>query len=74
MNEQNERQLEATKKLSTDVTSDLVSIVAIMQGLANSQYLQDGDLKSEEARNLVQEAFSKINSITVVDKLCTRQK
>jgi signal transduction histidine kinase len=69
MNEQTERQLETTKKLSTDVTSDLVSIMAIMQGLANSQYLQDGDLKSEAARSLVQETFSKINSFTVVDKL-----
>ena len=69
MNEQTERQIEDTKKLSTDVTSDLVSVMAIMQGLANSQYLQEGDLNSEAARNLVQETFSKINSFTVVDKL-----
>jgi signal transduction histidine kinase len=69
MNEQTERQIEDTKKLSTDVTSDLVSIMAIMQGLANSQYLQEGGLNSEAARNLVQETFSKINSFTVVDKL-----
>ena len=74
MNEQTERQIEDTKKLSTDVTSDLVSIMAIMQGLANSQYLQEGDLNSEAARNLVQETFSNINSFTVVDKLFVLNK
>ena len=74
MSEQTERQMEATKKLSTDVTSDLVSIMAILQGLANSQYLQEGNLNSEAARNLVQETFSNINSFTVVDKLFVLNK
>jgi signal transduction histidine kinase len=69
ISEQTERQMEATKKISTDITSDLVSIVAIVQGLANSQFLQEGDLSSQGAKYLVREIFLQINSFSVVDRL-----
>src|SRR5919106_6815892 len=63
-------QMKSTERVSIHMTSDLVSILAIMNGLANSQYLQQGVLGSEEkTKDLVHETFSQINSYSIVDRL-----
>jgi signal transduction histidine kinase len=44
-------------------------MMARLQGLADSLYLQQGDLSTEKTKSLLQEIYFQINNITTVDRL-----
>src|SRR5919199_5309833 len=67
--QQKQRQIESTQALSRHISSDLDSITARLQSLANSPYLQQGDLVSNKTKNLIQQMHFQMNSITNVDRL-----
>jgi signal transduction histidine kinase len=69
VDEQIHNQVESTKKISRHISSDLDSIVLALHGLANSAYIQQGDLSSENTENLMQEVYSQLNAFTIVDRL-----
>ncbi len=62
-------QMQNTQALSQHISSDLSFMMARLQGLADSSYLQQGDLSSEKTKNLLQEIYFQINNITAVDRL-----
>src|SRR5690242_1496000 len=62
-------QMEATKRISVHISSDLNSIVVALHGLANSVYVQQGQLSDDKTKNLLEETYLQINTITVVDRL-----
>jgi hypothetical protein len=61
------RQIESTKALSEDVSTDLDSIMARLQDLANSPTTQQGDLSSDKTKKIAEERYFQINSL--VDRL-----
>lgn len=61
--EQKDRQLESTRALSQHIASDLDSVMTRLYGLANSVYLQKGDLISDQAEKFINENYEKINDI-----------
>jgi signal transduction histidine kinase len=67
--QQKQRQIDATEALSHHISSDLDSIMARLQMLANSAILQQGEVSSNETTKLLQEVYNQINSITLVDRL-----
>jgi signal transduction histidine kinase len=62
-------QMQTTQALSQRISSDLSFMMARLQGLADSSYLQQGDLSNENTKNLLQEIYFQINNITAVDRL-----
>jgi hypothetical protein len=70
--QQKERQLQTTESLSEHIGSDLNLVISMLDGLANSQYLQDGELYSSEAKKLLNEKYDQyravINRLFLVDK------
>jgi signal transduction histidine kinase len=62
-------QMQTTQALSQRISSDLSFMMARLQGLADSSYLQQGDLSSEKTENLLQEFYFQINNITAIDRL-----
>jgi hypothetical protein len=67
--QQKARQMQSTQALSQRISSDLGSIMARLQGLAGSSYLQQADLSSDKTRKLLQEMYLQINNITTADRL-----
>ena len=67
--QQKARQMQSTQALSQRISSDLGSIMARLQGLAGSSYLQQADLSSDKTRELLQEMYLQINNITTADRL-----
>jgi hypothetical protein len=67
--EQIHNQLKSTEKMSKHIGSDLDAVVLALHGLANSAYLQQGDLSSDKVEKLMQEVYSQLNVFTVVDRL-----
>ena len=67
--EQIHNQLKSTEKMSKHISSDLDAVVLALHGLANSAYLQQGDLTSDKVEKLMQEVYSQLNAFTVVDRL-----
>lgn len=65
--QQKQRQLESTKAISQHVSSDLDSVMARLQGLSNSVYLQNGQVSDNKTKKLIEEAYLQVNSI--VDRL-----
>ncbi|HYY49353.1 MAG TPA: hypothetical protein VE643_00645, partial [Nitrososphaeraceae archaeon] len=62
-------QMQTTRALSQRISSDLSFMMARLQGLADSSYLQQGDLSTEKTKSLLQEIYFQINNITTVDRL-----
>jgi signal transduction histidine kinase len=62
-------QMQSTQALSQRISSDLNSVMASLQGLAYSSYLQQGDLSSDKTKSLLQEIYFQINNITTADRL-----
>jgi signal transduction histidine kinase len=62
-------QMASTKKIAVHIASDLNSIVVALHGLANSIYIQQGELSSGKAEDLLRETYFQINTITVIDRL-----
>jgi signal transduction histidine kinase len=67
--QQRDRQMEATKNMAGYITSDLHLVLSILQGLAGSSYLQEGELYGDRIQKLMLESFDQINNITKVDGL-----
>ncbi|MBV9177296.1 MAG: sensor histidine kinase [Nitrososphaeraceae archaeon] len=67
--QQKARQIQSTQALSQRIGSDLDSIMARLQGLASSSYLQQADLSSYKTKKLLQEMYLQINNITTSDRL-----
>ena len=70
--EQVNRQLTSTMAVSQHIGSDLNLVVAVLDGLANSGYLQSGELSSEKTKNLMEQKYASIDQIVsrlfVLDK------
>jgi len=67
--EQRERQIGSTKAMAQHIGSDLSLVASILQGLADSSYLQQGELYGDRVDKLMRERFDQINNITRVDGL-----
>lgn len=70
--EQVDRQLTSTMAVSQHIGSDLNLVVAVLDGVANSGYLQNGELSSEKTKNLMEQKYASIDQIVsrlfVLDK------
>jgi signal transduction histidine kinase len=62
--QQKQKQLDSTKAISQHVSSDISSVMARFQGLANFAYLQNGLLSDNNTKRLLEENYQQINSIT----------
>lgn len=67
--QEGKNQMESTKKIAVHIASDLNSIVVALHGLANSIYIQQGELSGGTTEDLLRETYFQINTITVVDRL-----
>lgn len=67
--QQKQRQIESTQALSRHISSDLDSIMARLQSLAISLSLQQGNLRSNKTKILMEQMYFQINNITRVDRL-----
>lgn len=67
-------QIEITKGVSEHVSSDLGLIASILQGLSDSNYLQQGELYGDRVGNLIEERFNQINNISKIDGLFIADK
>src|ERR687889_566934 len=72
--QQKERQIQATKAISQHIGSDLRLVMSILQGLADSAYLQQGELSVDKTNKLMQEKYSQANTLTTVDGLFIADK
>jgi signal transduction histidine kinase len=72
--QQRESQIESTKAMTQHISSDLQSVMYILQGLADSIYLQQGELYGDRVEKLMSERFDQINAITKVDGLFIADK
>lgn len=64
-----DRQMESVKAMAQHISSDLQSVMYILQGLADSASLQQGELYGDRVDKLMQERFNQINATTKVDGL-----
>src|SRR5918912_2440768 len=67
--QQKQRQIESTQALSRHISSDLDSIMARLQSLANSVSLEQGNLLSNKTKRLMEQMYLQINNITTLDRL-----
>jgi signal transduction histidine kinase len=70
--EQVERQRTSTMAISQHIGSDLNLVMAVLDGLANSAYLQSGELSAEKTKNLMEEEYATIER--VVDRVFVLDK
>jgi signal transduction histidine kinase len=70
--QQKDRQLESVSSISQNIESDINLITSMLDGLANSAYLQDGELYSEQAKKLMEEKYRQFD--TIVDRLFVLDK
>jgi signal transduction histidine kinase len=70
--EQVERQRTSTMAISQHIGSDLNLVMAVLDGLANSAYLQSGELSGEKTKNLMEEEYATIEG--VVDRVFVLDK
>ena len=64
-----QRQLDSTKALSENIGSDLDSIMSRLQGLANSMYIQQGDLSTYHTKNLLKQVYLSMTPANIVDSI-----
>jgi signal transduction histidine kinase len=67
--QQKQRQIGSALALSQHIGSDLDSIMARLQDLANTVYLQQGDLFSNTTKKSMEQMYVQMNNITKVDRL-----
>jgi signal transduction histidine kinase len=67
--QQKQLQTESAKALAQHIGSDLHGIMARLQGLANSGYLQQGLLSVNKTGKLLQESFLEMNAVTPIHRL-----
>jgi signal transduction histidine kinase len=61
--EQKQRQIDSTKSISQHIGSDLSLVMSMLDGLANSLYLQQGDLYGDQTNKLLEEKYNQYNSV-----------
>lgn len=64
---QRELQLQSTKEIAQHIESDVTLVLSMLNGLANSLYLQQGELGSERTTRLLEETYT--NSNLTIDRL-----
>jgi hypothetical protein len=67
--QQEQRQIDSTKAISNHINSDFDSIISRLQGLANSIYVQQGDLSGNKTNKLMKEIFLPLSASIGVDRL-----
>jgi len=67
--QQIQNQKEATKLLAQIIHSDLDSVMARLQGLATSTFLQSQHFQLNDTKSFIQNYFHQINSTSPVDRL-----
>ena len=67
--QQRNAQMESTKAMAEHIAANLQSVTYILQGLADSTYLQQGELSGDRVNNLMLNRFNQINATTKVDGL-----
>jgi hypothetical protein len=64
---QRDLQLQSTKEIAQRIESDVTLVLYMLNGLANSVYLQQGELGSERTTRLLEETYA--NSNLTIDRL-----
>jgi hypothetical protein len=64
---QRDLQLQSTKEIAQHMESDVTLVLSMLYGLANSLYLQQGELGSERTTRLLEETYA--NSNLTIDRL-----
>jgi signal transduction histidine kinase len=67
--ERREEQVQSTEIMAERISSDLRLVQSILQGLAGSTYLQQGELSGDRVAKLMMERFEQVNNIATVDDL-----
>jgi hypothetical protein len=70
--DQKQRQLDSTKESSQHIGSDINLVLAMLHGLANSGYLQQGEMSGHNTKKLVEEQYAQFNNI--VDRIFVLNK
>lgn len=65
--QQRDLQLQSTKEIAQHIESDITLVLSMLNGLANSVYLQEGELGSERTTKLLEENYA--NSDLTIDRL-----
>lgn len=61
--QQRKRQMDSTQIISNHISSDLELVIAMMDGLANSLYLQQGQFYDNKAKELIGKKYDDYNKI-----------
>jgi len=71
-----QNQLKDIQALSRHIGTDLTLVVDNLHGLANSIYVQQGDLSSNKTRKLAQDTYTRLNSrdSNIIDRLVIADK
>ncbi len=69
LEQQKQNQEDNTRALAQHIRSDMDSIMARLQGISYSRYLQQGDLTSNNTESLLKSYYRQMNSSTPVDRL-----
>jgi len=64
---QRDLQLQSTKEIAQHIESDVTLVLSMLNGLANSVYLQQGELGSERTTRLLEDTYA--NSNLTIDRL-----
>jgi signal transduction histidine kinase len=61
--QQRDRQLTQIQAIANNIQSDSELVLSHLRGLANSMYLQNGDLSGNETENLLKDTYAEINEM-----------
>jgi hypothetical protein len=61
---QRELQLQSTKEIAQHIESDVTLVLSMLNGLANSLYLQQGELGTERTASLLEQTYARYNLTT----------
>src|SRR5918911_1016850 len=69
--QQLQNQLRDVQDLSRHIGTDLTLVVDNLHGLANSKYIQQGDLSSDKVTKLAQDTYSRLSNSnnSIIDRL-----
>jgi hypothetical protein len=70
--QQKQHQIESTNEISQHIGSDLNLVIGMLDGLANSKYLQDDELSSDKTKKLLEEKYAQFSN--VIDRLFVLNK
>lgn len=67
--QQQQRQIQSTYTVTKNIGSDLNLVVFMMEGLADSVDLQQGDFASPQAKDLLEEKYRQFSTLTNIHRL-----